>query len=119
MSVFIVGLSNEARNVVHQTHDAKCPCIQRQSYHPIRTLVIFQTLRKPSGDMRARLEEAEERRKAQSEAKLKVVRETTGLERHNRMRSASATRREAHYSATVEKRQKQLQGRHSVLSWDS
>ena len=51
--------------------------------------------------MRARLEEAEERRKAQSEAKLKVVRETTGLERHNRMRSASATRREAHYSATL------------------
>ena len=59
--------------------------------------------------MRARLEEAEERRKAQSEAKLKVVRETTGLERHNRMRSASATRREAHYSATLEKRQQQLQ----------
>ena len=73
MSVLIVGLSNGARNVVHQTHDAKCPCIQRQSYHPIRTLVIFQTLRKPSGDMRARLEEAEERRKAQSEAKLKVI----------------------------------------------
>ena len=82
-------------------------------------LFLFQTLRKPSGDMRARLEEAEERRKAQSEAKLKAVRETTGLERHNRMRSASATRREAHYSATVEKRQKQLQGRYSVLSWDS
>ena len=73
------------------------------------TTATFQTRRKPSGDMRARLEEAEERRKAQSEAKLKVVRETTGLERHNRMRSASATRREAHYSATLEKRQQQLQ----------
>ena len=59
--------------------------------------------------MRARLEEAEERRRAQSEAKLKAVRETTGLERHGRMRSASATRREAHYSATLEKRQQQLQ----------
>jgi hypothetical protein len=61
--------------------------------------------------MRGRLAEAEERRRQQSEAKLKTVRETTGLERHNRMRSASATMREAHYSATVDKRQRQLQGR--------
>ncbi len=59
--------------------------------------------------MRSKLAEAEERRKQLSEEKMKVVRETTGLERHNRMRSASATRREAHYSATVEKRQRQLQ----------
>ena len=59
--------------------------------------------------MAARLREAEERRRAVEEEKVKVVMERSGLERHGRLRSASALRRENKYSATVAKRQLQLQ----------
>ena len=40
-----------------------------------------------------RLAIAEERRKAVEEEKMKAVKERTGLDRHGRMRSASALRR--------------------------
>ena len=53
--------------------------------------------------------EAELRRKELEEEKVKTVLERSGLERHGRMRSASAMRREQLYSATVAKRQAQLQ----------
>ena len=65
--------------------------------------------RQPSANIEARLAMAEERRKAQEEEKVKLVLERSGLERHGRMRSASARRREDKYSATVAKRQAQLQ----------
>lgn len=53
--------------------------------------------------------EAELRRKELEEEKVKTVLERSGLERHGRMRSASAMKREQAYSATVAKRQQQLQ----------
>ena len=56
-----------------------------------------------------KLAEAELRRKELEEEKVKTVLERSGLERHGRMRSASANRREQAYSATVAKRQQQLQ----------
>lgn len=56
-----------------------------------------------------KLAEAELRRKELEEEKVKSVLERSGLERHGRMRSASAMRREQLYSATVAKRQQQLQ----------
>ena len=56
-----------------------------------------------------KLAEAEVRRKELEEEKVKTVLERSGLERHGRMRSASAYRREQAYSATVAKRQQQLQ----------
>ena len=49
------------------------------------------------------------RRKELEEEKVKTVMERTGLERHSRLRSASAYKREQLYSATVAKRQQQLQ----------
>ena len=51
---------------------------------------------------------AEERRKAAEEEKVKTVLERSGLERHGRMKSASAYERQKQYSATVAKRQQQL-----------
>ena len=56
-----------------------------------------------------KLAEAELRRKELEDEKVKNVLERSGLERHGRMRSASAMRREQLYSATVAKRQQQLQ----------
>lgn len=70
----------------------------------------MQTIkRQPSANIEARLALAEERRKAQEEEKVKSVLERSGLERHGRMRTASARRRENKYTATVAKRQAQLQ----------
>ena len=43
------------------------------------------------------------------EEKVKTVLERSGVDRHGRMRSASAYKREQQYSATVAKRQQQLQ----------
>ena len=51
---------------------------------------------------------AEERRKAAEEEKVKTVLERSGLDRHGRMKSASAYERQKQYSATVAKRQQQL-----------
>ena len=51
---------------------------------------------------------AEERRKAAEEERVKTVLERSGLERHGRMKSASAYERQKQYSATVAKRQQQL-----------
>ena len=59
--------------------------------------------------MALRLAEAEERRKAQAEEKVKKVIEHSGIEKHERMRSASAMRRERKFSASMAKRQAQLQ----------
>ena len=59
--------------------------------------------------MSARLAEAEERRRHNTEEKMKQVLERSGVERHGRMRSASALRRENRYSEAVNKRQSQLQ----------
>ena len=56
-----------------------------------------------------KLAEAEVRRKELEEEKVNNVMERSGLERHGRMRSASAYKREQQYSATVAKRQQQLQ----------
>lgn len=71
--------------------------------------VLFQNIRKPSARLESRLAEAEERRKAVEEEKVNKVVERSGIERHGRLRSASAMRREQKYSATVAKRQTQLQ----------
>merc|ERR1711879_529000 len=62
------------------------------------------TIKKTSLKLETKLAEAELRRKELEEEKVKTV-----LERHGRMRSASAMRREQQYSATVAKRQAQLQ----------
>ena len=59
--------------------------------------------------LETKLAEAELRRKELEEEKVKHVMERSGLERHGRMRSASAYKREQAYSATVAKRQLQLQ----------
>ena len=56
-----------------------------------------------------KLAQAELRRKELEEEKVKNVLERSGVERHGRMRSASAYKREQQYSATVAKRQQQLQ----------
>ena len=56
-----------------------------------------------------KLAEAEVWRKELEEEKVNNVMERSGLERHGRMRSASAYKREQQYSATVAKRQQQLQ----------
>merc|ERR1712141_64058 len=71
--------------------------------------VLFQKIRRPEGQLETKLAEAELRRKELQEEKVKQVMDHTGLERHGRMRSASAYRREQLYSATVAKRQIQLQ----------
>ena len=55
------------------------------------------------------MEQAEVRRKELEEEKVKTVLERSGLDRHNRLRSASAYQREKQFSATVAKRQQQLQ----------
>ena len=59
--------------------------------------------------MALRLAEAEERRKAQAEEKVKQVIERSGIEKHENRRSASAMRRERKFSASMAKRQAQLQ----------
>ena len=69
----------------------------------------LQTIKKTSLKLETKLAEAELRRKELEEEKVKTVLERSGLERHGRMRSASAMRREQQYSATVAKRQAQLQ----------
>ena len=68
----------------------------------------FQTIRRPSMQIEKKLAIAEERRKAAEEEKVKTVLERSGLERHGRMKSASAYERQKQYSATVAKRQQQL-----------
>jgi hypothetical protein len=60
----------------------------------ITTVSLFQNIRKQSASIEARLAEAEERRKAMESEKVKLVLERSGLEKHHRMRSASAMRRE-------------------------
>ena len=62
-----------------------------------------------------KLAEAEVRRKELEEEKVNNVMERSGLERHGRMRSASAYKREQQYSATVAKRQQQLQVKASLI----
>ena len=52
---------------------------------------------------------AEARRKELSQEKVKSVLERSGLERQERLKSASQYERQKIYSASVEKRQKQLQ----------
>jgi len=68
-----------------------------------------ELIRKPSAKIDQRLAEAESRRKELEESKVKSVIERSGLERHSKLRSASALRRENKYSATVAKRQAHLQ----------
>ena len=63
---------------------------------------------RPSIQIDKKLAIAEERRKAAEEEKVKTVLERSGLERHGRMKSASAYERQKQYSATVAKRQQQL-----------
>ena len=49
MSVLTVGLSFVALGMSYFTLDAQFPCIQRQSYHPIKTLaLIFFLMLQPS-----------------------------------------------------------------------
>ena len=69
----------------------------------------MQTIKRPNIQLEAKLAEAELRRKELEEEKVKQVLERSGVERHGRMRSASAMKREQLYSATVAKRQQQLQ----------
>ena len=54
--------------------------------------VLFQTIRRglSEGQLETKLAEAEIRRKELQEEKVKQVMEHSGLERHGRMRSASA-----------------------------
>ena len=78
-------------------------------YGTIIETISPQNIRKPSARLETRLADAEERRRAAEEEKVKAVLERSGLERHGRLRSASALRRERKYSATVAKRQQQLQ----------
>ena len=77
----------------------------------IMTLSPFelQTIKRPSLKLETKLAEAELRRKELEEEKVKTVLERSGVDRHGRMRSASAYKREQQYSATVAKRQQQLQ----------
>lgn len=83
------------------------------SFIPKKKLERLETrrinIRKPSAHLESRLAEAESRRKAVEEERVKNVLERSGLERHGRMRSASALRRDNKYSATVANRQQQLQ----------
>ena len=51
---------------------------------------MFQKIRRPEGQLETKLAEAELRRKELQEEKVKQVMEHSGLERHGRMRSASA-----------------------------
>ena len=74
----------------------------------ISLFCFFQTIRRPSIQIDKKLAIAEERRKAAEEEKVKTVLERSGLERHGRMKSASAYERQKQYSATVAKRQQQL-----------
>jgi len=67
------------------------------------------TIKRPKVELEVKLAEAEVRRKELEEEKVNNVMERSGLERHGRMRSASAYKREQQYSATVAKRQQQLQ----------
>ena len=53
---------------------------------------MFQKIRRPEGQLETKLAEAELRRKELQEEKVKQVMDHTGLERHGRMRSASAYR---------------------------
>ena len=69
----------------------------------------LQTIKRPNIKLEAKLAEAELRRKELEEEKVKTVLERSGLERHGRLRTASAMRREQNFSATVAKRQQQLQ----------
>merc|ERR1711997_1451002 len=79
---------------------------------PRKTLAKLEnrrvTIRRPSMQIEKKLAIAEERRKAAEEEKVKTVLERSGLERHGRMKSASAYERQKQYSATVAKRQQQL-----------
>lgn len=70
---------------------------------------LSQNIRRPHIQIEEKLAIAEERRKAAEEEKLKTVLERSGLERHGRLRSASAYERQKQFSATLAKRQHQLQ----------
>ena len=75
-----------------------------------RPLSLFQTLRRPAlRNIDEKLAVAEARRKELSEEKVKSVLERTGLQRQERLKSASQYERQKIFSASVEKRQKQLQ----------
>ncbi len=60
----------------------------------------LQSIRKPSARLETRLADAEERRRAAEEEKVKKVMEHSGLEKHGRLKSASAARRENRYIST-------------------
>ena len=62
--------------------------------------VLFQTIRRglSEGQLETKLAEAEIRRKELQEEKVKQVMEHSGLERHGRMRSASAYKYVPNYS---------------------
>ena len=75
-----------------------------------RPLSLFQTLKRPAlRNIDEKLAVAEARRKELSEEKVKSVLERTGLQRQERLKSASQYERQKIFSASVEKRQKQLQ----------
>ena len=76
---------------------------------------LFQTIKRPKVELEVKLAEAEVRRKELEEEKVNNVMERSGLERHGKMRSASAYKREQQYSATVAKRQQQLQVKVSLI----
>ena len=76
---------------------------------------LFQTIKRPKVELEVKLAEAEVRRKELEEEKVNNVMERSGLERHGKMRSASAYKREQQYSATVAKRQQQLQVKASLI----
>merc|ERR1719245_2246149 len=68
------------------------------------------TLKRPAlRNIDEKLATAEARRKELSEEKVKSVLERSGLERQERLKSASQYERQKIFSASVEKRQKQLQ----------
>ena len=81
---------------------------KKSNYH-------FQTIKRPKVELEVKLAEAEVRRKELEEEKVNNVMERSGLERHGKMRSASAYKREQQYSATVAKRQQQLQVKASLI----
>ena len=66
-------------------------------------------VKRPKTSIKERLALAEDRRLSQNAQRIQHVIEHTGLDRHSRQKSASSVKRQERYSATLVKRQEQLQ----------
>lgn len=113
MSFEVVDASIVDNNLIGRDKQEGEDAFITAKFIPTKTLRKLElrrgTLKKAPVQIETKLAEAEQRRKALEEEKIKTVLEHSGLDRHGRLRSATASAREQLYSATVAKRQQQLQ----------